>query len=159
MAKATGTAKKSQTTKADSPIEKKVETPANTIVEKKDSSLEDDSDFEKPLEQPAFQTPPLDITSEIGEMPQESKFDHSLPEEKPEAPIEVELMPPTIEGKFAPADVPVEAPKQTAYIGQKLVGNSETVTLRNRVGMHGTYFRKEAEKLLKQNPGCYTLVN
>lgn len=159
MAKATGTAKKSTTTKVDSPIEKKVETTVNTIVEKKDSSLEDDSDFEKPLEQPAFQMPPLDITSEIGDPPKEIKFDHILPDEKKDAPIEVALMPPTIAGKIAPSSAPVEAPKQTSYIGQKLTGTSETVVLKNRVGMKSEYNRKEAERLIKQNPDCYKIVN
>lgn len=158
MAKATGTAKNATTKKAEPAISTKVETSSNTIVEKQVDHLEDDSDFEKPLDQPAFVMPPLEITSEIGELTKEIKFDHSLPEEKPADHVEVELLPPTIAGKFAPTDVPVEAPKQTAYIGQKIAGNSETVVLKNRVGMHGTYFRKEAEKLLKQNPGCYTIV-
>ena len=157
MAKATRTERNTATKKVETVIHKNAETPTNTIVEKNDT-VDDDSDFEKPLEQPAFNMPPLDITTEIGAPTKEIKFDHSTQEVKPEAPIEVELMPPTINGKFAPSSAPIEAPKHTAYVGQKLKGTTDVVTLVNRVGMQGTYNRKEAERLIKQNPDCYKEV-
>lgn len=109
---------------------------------------EDNSDFEMP--------------EGDGSLPVESNTE--TVQEETDQPSDEEITPtvliaPTIEGMVAPADIPVEAPKQTAYTGQQINGSNGTVWLQNRVGMRSEYTAKEAEKLLKSHPGFYTLVD
>lgn len=109
---------------------------------------EDNSDFEIPEGQDSL--PPVSNTETVQE-----ETDQPSDEEI----TQTVLIAPTIEGMVAPADIPVEAPKQTAYTGQQLNGSNGTVWLQNRVGMRSEYTSKEAEKLLKSHPGFYTLVD
>lgn len=114
---------------------------------------EDNSDFEMP--------------EGDGLLPDESNTEtvqEEIVQEETDQPSDEEITPtvliaPTIEGMVAPADIPVEAPKQTAYTGQQINGSNGTVWLQNRVGMRSEYTSKEAEKLLKSHPGFYTLVD